>query len=190
MGQCILKRQPVGWRLKGCIVTVPNFLSLSDAAFCLAKGNDEEIAIWLAVLIGAVEREEITVLKSWRDTTSPFSFQREPSEWRVLKVILSKWISANGYGEPVAKNGTEPTTQESQDPERRLARLRQLGGGARFNKAKGAWTFTGMAALVAREKADGRKRSDEKTIRADLSAAAHDERDAQSAGPFDGLVRR
>ena len=74
---------------------------------------------------------------------------------------------------------------QTPDPERRLALLRALGGSAKY--ARGEWRFTGPGVLVAREKADCRMRSDEKTIRADLKEAAQVERDAKTAGVFNGL---
>lgn len=74
------------------------------------------------------------------------------------------------------------------DPERRLVLLRALGGSSKY--ARGEWTFKGMAALVASEKANGFKRCDEKTIRADLKEAAQAEREAKSAGIFNGLGQR
>lgn len=74
------------------------------------------------------------------------------------------------------------------DPERRLARLRALGGNATFSNRQGEWKFTGIKALVDAERNEGRKRRDEKTIRADLREAAEAEREAKRAGPFDGLT--
>ena len=74
------------------------------------------------------------------------------------------------------------------DPERRLARLREHGGAAKYVRHK--WKFTGMAALVESEKADGRKRRSEKTIRADLIQAAQAERDEKTAGFGAGLGQR
>jgi hypothetical protein len=74
------------------------------------------------------------------------------------------------------------------DPERRLARLRALGGNATCRRDE--WKFTGIAALVASEKSEGRKRCDEKTIRADLKNAADNESDAKRAGFADGLGQR
>jgi hypothetical protein len=74
------------------------------------------------------------------------------------------------------------------DPMRRLALLRTLGGTAKYSKSE--WTFTGIKALVVAEKADGRMRCTEKTIRADLKKAAQAERDATRAGAFDGLGQR
>lgn len=74
------------------------------------------------------------------------------------------------------------------DPERRLALLRELGGAAKYTRCE--WKFTGIKALVDSEKANGRKRSTEKTIRADLKEAAHNERDESRAGFHDGLGQR
>lgn len=74
------------------------------------------------------------------------------------------------------------------DPERRLAQLRALGGSAIRKQCD--WKFPGITALVAREKAEGRKRSDEKTIRKDLRKAAQAEQDAKRAGFADGLGQR
>ena len=71
------------------------------------------------------------------------------------------------------------------DPERRLALLRALGGSA--NLRRGEWKFTGIKALVDAERNEGRKRRDEKTIRADLREAAEAEREAKRAGHWDGL---
>ncbi len=74
------------------------------------------------------------------------------------------------------------------DPERRLALLRALGGGATYRRNE--WKFTGIAALVASEKSGGRKRSDEKTIRADLKESAQKELEAKRAGFGSGLGQR
>ena len=78
-----------------------------------------------------------------------------------------------------AQNAADPTP----DPERRLTLLRKLGGSSKY--ARGEWKFTGIAALVANEKANGFKRCAEKTIRADLKEAAQAELDAKRAGVFD-----
>ena len=71
------------------------------------------------------------------------------------------------------------------DPERRLARLRAMGGSATYRRNE--WQFTGIKALVDAERNEGRKRSAEKTIRADLREAAEAEREAKRAGHWDGL---
>ena len=88
--------------------------------------------------------------------------------------------AAPGVG--IDSNSTTP------DPERRLALLRALGGNAIYRR--GEWKITGISALVASEKSEGRKRSDEKTIRADLKEAAENERDAKRANAFAGLGQR
>lgn len=80
----------------------------------------------------------------------------------------------------------ESIAKTEQDPERRLALLRKLGGDAKY--IHGKWRFPGIAALVKSEKDKSKKRSDPKTIRADLKVAAQAEKDAKRAGPFDGIT--
>lgn len=94
-------------------------------------------------------------------------------------------VSAEASPAPVAESASADATP---DPERRLARLRALGGGATYKRS--AWKITGISVLVASEKSEGRKRSDEKTIRGDLKEAAENEREAKRAGAFDGLGQR
>lgn len=74
------------------------------------------------------------------------------------------------------------------EPTRRLKLLRELDGEAKYKNGK--WTFRGITKLVNREKADGRKRFDPKTIRIDLADAAQAEREAERAGLFDSPLRR
>lgn len=90
----------------------------------------------------------------------------------------------------LARRATAPATASDArpDPERRLALLRELGGSPKYSRCE--WTFTGIRALVDTEKANGRKRSTEKTIRADLKEAAQNERDAKNAGFTTGLGQR
>lgn len=96
------------------------------------------------------------------------------------------------FGVSVPSMATTPPAKAPQklapempDPERRLVLLRELGGGSKY--VRNDWKFTGMAALVAKEKEDGRSRCDEKTIRADLKLAAQDELEAKRAGFATGL---
>jgi len=74
------------------------------------------------------------------------------------------------------------------EPQRRIALLRTLGGTAKYKNSE--WAFTGITRLVAKEKADGRKRCTEKTVRVDLKEAAQAERAANRAGFGDGLGQR
>ncbi|ART49129.1 hypothetical protein [Acidovorax carolinensis] len=86
---------------------------------------------------------------------------------------------------PVADGASNDTAP---DPERRLALLRALGGSATYRRNE--WKFTGITALVAIEKSEGRKRSDEQTIRGDLREAAQNELEARRAGFGAGLGQR
>jgi hypothetical protein len=88
--------------------------------------------------------------------------------------------------EPVVEDSARTDTTPA--PERRLARLRAMGGTAKYRHNE--WKFTSITALVASEKSEGRKRCDEKTIRADLREAANNEREAKRAGFADGLGQR
>lgn len=89
---------------------------------------------------------------------------------------------------PAPEVAVVPASDARPDPERRLALLRELGGAAKYARCE--WTFTGIKALVTREKAAGRRRSTEKTVRADLKEAAQNERDAKNAGFATGLGQR
>ncbi len=137
------------------------------------------------------------------------SASKRPLEWRMGAVLESglvhlDWL--NEWGEsrrpclvfstaaPAQSHATpapvadSASTDTKPDPERRLARLRALGGCARYKRNE--WKFTGMAVLVASEKSEGRARCDEKTIRADLKEAAQNELEAKRAGFGSGLGQR
>lgn len=158
----------------------------------LAHGNAEEVELWLSMLIADTETGKLAVVKSWVEGQSScpggFSFVRSPHEWRVLHHAFRNWTAAGGIVLPAENDGALPPVAAISDPERRLARLRELGGDAK--KVRDEWKFSGMVKLVASEKALGRKRSDDKTIRADLKEAAEAEREAKAAGHFDGLKTR
>jgi hypothetical protein len=100
------------------------------------------------------------------------------------------FVVADSTSNAPAPTPVEPelSTQEAPDPERRLSRLRELGGSAKHRS--GEWRFTGIASLVASEKAQGRSRIDEKTIRADLKEALQNELEAKRAGFGSGLGQR
>ena len=138
------------------------------------------------------------------------SASKRPLEWRMGAVLNAglvhlDWL--NEWGEsrkpplvfstvaastpqaatpaPVADSASNDATP---DPERRLTRLRQLGGNVTFKR--GEWKCAGITALVATEKSEGRKRSDEQTIRGDLKEAAQNELEARRAGFGAGLGQR
>lgn len=138
------------------------------------------------------------------------SASKRPLEWRMGAVLnaglvhldwLNEWgesrkpphvFSTESAPEPQAATpapvADSASNDATPDPERRLALLRALGGSATYRRNE--WKFTGIAALVASEKSEGCKRSDEKTIRADLKEAAQNEREARRAGFGAGLGQR
>lgn len=89
---------------------------------------------------------------------------------------------------PAASRHTAPACATVSEPERRLARLRTLGGDAKYKH--GNWKITEIVALTNIEKSEGRGRSDQKTIRIDIKEAAQHELDAKRAGLFDGMLSR
>ena len=125
----------------------------------------------------------VKVQPGLRVPLSELKFKRESVE-RVAEII-NKTAQNAATPAPVAGIATNSATP---DPERRLARLRALGGDAIYRR--GEWKITGISALVGSEKGEGRKRCDEKTIRADLKEAAESEREAKRANAFSGLGQR
>ncbi|MSQ65569.1 MAG: hypothetical protein EXR37_04340 [Limnohabitans sp.] len=168
--------------------------NLREAAKDCAQGAGDDEEMWLALLIRDAEVGHLPCIKNWIEGRGMFpggfSYVRQPEEWRVMKSDLQKWIE-----EKSSEPGSSPSTTSqlapeatSSEPERRLALLRAMGGDAK--KVKGEWRFTGTIGLVLREKADSRKRSDQKTIRVDLKAAADAESEDKREGLFKGLRRR
>lgn len=96
---------------------------------------------------------------------------------RIGAAAFVAWLRTQGDDPAALVQAWASAAQSSQveevsDPQRRLALLRELGGGVKWFDGK--WEVTGMRALVQCEK--GRPRSSEKTIRADLHDAAEAER--------------
>lgn len=168
-------------------------LTLAHAAALFWPGDDEKTAevlqqITLAFdageLGGFIPREHrhilFTDLTVWPDC--PPMAADSPLRFWVPDAPAQPQAATPAPVVDIASNSTTP------DPERRLARLRALGGDAIYRR--GEWKITGISALVASEKSEGRKRSDEKTIRADLKEAAESEREAKRANAFSGLGQR
>lgn len=104
---------------------------------------------------------------------------------------VNKWLQDDGHDYRLPETPARVVTDQAgdegtQDPERRLAALRALGGTVKYQNC--GWKFTGITKLVESEK--GRPRSDVKTIRSDLKEAAQAERDAKSAVYVSGLGQR
>jgi hypothetical protein len=171
-----------------------SFKNLREAAKHCAQGAGDDEEMWLALLIRDAEAGHLACIKSWIEGRGMFpggfSYLRQPEEWRVMKSDLQKWIEEKSSEPDLSPTSTSQLVPEasSSEPERRLALLRAMGGDAK--KVKGEWRFTGITELVYREKADSRKRSDQKTIRVDLKAAAEAESEDKRAGLFKGLVPR
>jgi hypothetical protein len=81
---------------------------------------------------------------------------------------------------PKAASAAAAQANPELDPARRLRALRELGGSLLWARSK--WEIKRIGDLVRQEKAEGRPRSDQKTIRGDLHRAADDERAATRAG--------
>ena len=121
------------------------------------------------------------------DTTPPETQPATLAEQRQAAIAVpAPGSEAQTAATPVMADSAR--TVIPPEPERRLARLRALRGDV--TSRSGKWTFRGITALVASEKSEGRKRSDEKTIRNDLREAVDNEREARRAGFASGLVQR
>lgn len=146
----------------------PNDLSLESAMLIKMKE-----AIETQKLISTPMKKDVLMasdLASWPDC--PPVPNNSP-----LRFWLPDWMRA-----------TPASNITTADLERRLARLRELGGNATHKYGK--WKIIGISALVASEKNEGRKRSDEKTIRTDLKVAAQNELEEKRANAFTGLGQK
>lgn len=89
------------------------------------------------------------------------------------------------FASPETTRAAQPTVPEP-DSTRRLRKLRELGG--RVQWFEGDWKIIGINELEARERAEGRPRVSQKTIRTDLKEAAQAEKREgpvpPSASPF------
>ena len=193
---------------------------IADALYPEHPDDDEEAQElqWMKHAIDGVEnyKKDLTRAAGLTDGDSGYlhvvenSASKRPLDWHMGAVLNAglvhlDWL--NEWGEsrkpplvfstvaastpqaatpaPVADSASNDATP---DPERRLTRLRQLGGNVTFRR--GEWKCTGITALVAIEKSEGRKRSDEQTIRGDLKEAAQNELEARRAGFGAGLGQR
>lgn len=153
-----------GGRKEGYLASMP---FAGDTERLATEGNDA-----LVTMFYSHDGELIAPTPGLRVALADLRFSREDVENLV----------------PAASRPAAPACAIVGEPERRFARLRALGGDAKHKD--GEWKITGISALVQSEKSEGLKRSDEKTIRADLKKAAESEREAKRANAFDGLGQR
>jgi hypothetical protein len=93
-----------------------NFITLLEAAEGLAKGNESEVEIYLALLTTEADDGRLPCVKSWTEGRDKFpggfSHMRQPREWRVLRTVMKSWMElraigrAWGYREPNENNLT------------------------------------------------------------------------------------
>lgn len=172
------------------------FISVGDAARLLAGplASEGDVDAFKGLLLSHIEGGSLVVDKMVRQGVIMYFGQ--PEQWRLPRTTFNLWCKSNGFiadGLDVDRNLASSAavtsnlaqTEVVTEPERRLARLREMGGTAKY--LRGEWKFTGIGVLALAEKRDGRKRVSEKTIRRDLEAAAQAEREAKRAGPFAGL---
>lgn len=168
----------------------PDYQTLEYQAAYAKAGED----------LDAVEKLEIEI-KNWQAIPASTVSELERKEQKIaaLKVERAALLASVFPGDsqqqaiepqaaPAVTVGASGDVEQTPDAERRLARLRALGGTAKYVRHE--WKFTGMADLVESEKAGDHKRRSEKTIRADLIQAAQAERDEKSAGFGAGLGQR
>ena len=184
----------------------PDLWTLENAAAAIAeqeqwhdgaRGSLESALLEAASSRALVVRNPHTDLPKTDGDVRAFYELVTPSDvnaWLEKQDAPYRWSVARPEVKPEPQAATPAPEADSTsndatpDPERRLALLRALGGSATYRRNE--WKFTGIAALVASEKSEGCKRSDEKTIRADLKEAAQNEREARRAGFGAGLGQR
>jgi hypothetical protein len=143
------------------------------------------------------ERAVISAVETGILLSAPTNVTSPDIHTKISMVSLLPWLQAQGYDDLAAKLGTTmtaysmhgplstvPQLQNVSDPERRLKALRDLGGDAKWTRYRGQqqWRFKKIKELVAQEKHAVKPRSDEKTIRKDLTDAAEAESIAKKRG--------
>ncbi|PUE39187.1 hypothetical protein [Limnohabitans sp. Hippo3] len=190
----LVKSPPVHHRITAPSTPLPSIELQRALASIDAATSDMERSIihrswmgWLCTNASDFDRQHFSraVLARWVQqvgASTQYQFAKPPPQ-ESAKAVAPEAQSIASLPAVVSDSNCAP-----QDPERRLARLRSLGGHATYKR--GEWKFTGITALVKAEKSEERKRSDEKTIRDDLREAAQNELDAKRAGVFDRLGQR
>jgi hypothetical protein len=156
-----------------------------DPASALNWARDNNITI-PPPLVAALDGKTARVVTWFTPVVEPSEQELKPSLANPRAIGLEAHTLADACTEPPL--GGQTDADQPLDKVRRLNSLRELGGQSKYKNNK--WTFTRITALVMKEKTDGRKRCSEKTIRADLTDAAENEREERRAGPFDGMGGR
>ncbi len=142
----------------------------------------------------SIEERMLTSAISVGALVAPHLGTQVPTNQTDIAVTsLGPWLRSHGLADladaleadPANDNVAPPMTSAQADPERRLAALRALGGTAKWKRSRDGgqkWTFTKIGALANQEATAGHSRSDEKTIRKDLSEAAEAENIARRSG--------
>ena len=143
------------------------------------------------------ERVVISAAETGVLMSAPIDVTAPDIHTKISMASLMPWLQAQGYDDLAAKLSTTmtannmhgslstvPQLPNMSDPERRLKALRDLGGDAKWTRYRGQqqWRFTKIKELVAQEKHAVKPRSDEKTIRKDLTDAAQAESIAKKCG--------
>ena len=136
--------------------------------------SDEERILTSAVMVGDI-------------TACPANPQAADGRTQVSVSSLISWLRQRGVDEladglEAKKKGQVSFSSAVPDPQRRLDNLRKLGGSATYDRKNSRWKFTRISELIASEAAEGRARSSDKTVRADLVKAGNAEREAKSEG--------
>ena len=139
--------------------------------------------------------DEIRMLASAAMTselvTIPNDKNAQDSEKLIAVSSLIPWLRGHGYREQaegltaIGKADSKAAT-ELPDAQRRLGRLKELGGGA-FRDRDGNWRFKGISELINAEASENRPRSSDKIVRADLKKAVEIEVRAEALGIHTGI---
>ena len=150
-----------------------------------ALAKRDEVDEWLAQRGAPYRPDWAALLQSDRETVeSVNALSRLLPESHHTNYRPPESAPTSGTTDPVVAVPVPAVvaSTDKSDPQRRLDALTALGGS--IKQWKGDWAITGIGKLVAKEKADGRKRCSEKTIRRDLKEAAEaQKREGQKPPP-------
>lgn len=169
----------------------------ADLAHCMAKALHDDPLMYGAARINLQSELAQAVMRGTLILRDPLTLGPHPmpigamrDDAPVLLNDLRDFLKTRGISveveqtaqpEPAPAPATAAQVEpEMSDPVRRLNRLREMGGKASY--CMGKWSFTKTTALAAAEAREGKKRSSQKTIKADLEEAAEAERKAKRDG--------